>query len=568
MSHFFQGATNTQIQGRSITFQHVEGDVNNNYISRCHGCEICPSCFERENRIMPRQNRFREIFEGDVVLRKKVWSEEIEVVFTKLPRDKNPFRKGIKVVASVIRTVHRAKIFWAGDREYTVVTFDLKNKNDRESQRLLWQKVYEAYSAHRSSNLAQMLGLIKSNIPAFILHEELANGKEVSNRHRSDPVVAGYLLYTKELAIQELRTDETLSIPVSPWWEDWMLNLKNRTWQYDPTATSLESQRRRCINLYHPNTPTPLPEDTRPQLVAQEVIASFEGTFGDLVRLFASLGETTVRDLSDFASSDLVTFGAALKAKSEIFAHFPSSPRPEWHFESFSPEIEASYSKNVPARVDFLFRRAYGTHLDLRFSLRFSLEDRNRLCTAYLCQSCRDWPDVRQRLLSPSTVFIDEVCFSITGNFSPANAYLFVPSISTVHINATHCIRYPLPNPLFYWTSDPKGNEVIDERHWAKYCIPQLEVKTWIGSSWSSMVYKHVEDHIRPKGYYWDGQQYARDHGYPKLVKGSPHTEKRPTSIDFDYRSDIDMIRDRNHINSKSEKRRYSGDFDHSRSTS
>ncbi|KAJ8086051.1 hypothetical protein PM082_004870 [Marasmius tenuissimus] len=44
-----------------------------------------------------------------------------------------------------------------------------------------------------------------------------------------------------------------------------------------------------------------------------------------------------------------------------------------------------------------------------------------------------------------------------------------------------------------------------------------------MGSSWEEYHYAFVRDHLRLGSYELDGKQYARDHGYPKLIHANPH---------------------------------------------
>ncbi|KAJ8075380.1 hypothetical protein PM082_019718 [Marasmius tenuissimus] len=101
-----------------------------------------------------------------------------------------------------------------------------------------------------------------------------------------------------------------------------------------------------------------------------------------------------------------------------------------------------------------------------------------------------------------------------------------------------YCIPHPLPDPLFYWSWDPKGKTVISEKDWEQSGIPRLEVETWGGSYWLSDDYRSVESHLHTKSYDIDGKQYAQAHGYPELIWGDPHarriTELENTDSDED----------------------------------
>ncbi|KAJ8085778.1 hypothetical protein PM082_004596 [Marasmius tenuissimus] len=54
-------------------------------------------------------------------------------------------------------------------------------------------------------------------------------------------------------------------------------------------------------------------------------------------------------------------------------------------------------------------------------------------------------------------------------------------------INNMQCVRYPFPNPLFYWSRDPQGEQIIAKKDWEESGIPKLEMK-------ARMVKIHQED--------------------------------------------------------------------------
>ncbi|KAJ8095723.1 hypothetical protein PM082_022830 [Marasmius tenuissimus] len=223
-----------------------------------------------------------------------------------------------------------------------------------------------------------------------------------------------------------------------------------------------------------------------------------------------------VQDLSYFARHGYLTFGAIVNCNQPgILAHFPSIPPPEWFCTSYSSDLEASYSAS----------------------------DRLRHRTAYLSQSflfaeaCDDpYHDL---------VFIDDVRFSLLGTFrsdparSTTPAYLFVPPIPVEVVDNVYCIRYPLPDTLFFWCSDPDGQNVICEEHWEAYGISQLEIFTWIGSLWWDR-HETVRDHLRKKSCALDGRQYAREHGYPELAYGDPHNPRTAVVEEPDTPEQID----------------------------
>ncbi|KAJ8095720.1 hypothetical protein PM082_022827 [Marasmius tenuissimus] len=329
----------------------------------------------------------------------------------------------------------------------------------------------------------------------------------------------------------------------------WTFNPRTHAWQYDVASVSISPPSK---NISHPPLtypPTPLRPDTRPRLDADGIVSCFEEQFGDFLHVIASLGETRhVKDLSDFARHGYLTFGAVVdRNKPEILAYFPSTPSPARFYGSKNANVQASYSASVPSRVDLSFRNTDCNRVHLDFSLR--LPDLLSCRTAYLSQSVPFGEDCDDPL--NDLVFIDEVRFSLVGTFqsnptsSTTPAYLFVPPIPVEVVNNVYCIRYPLPNTLFFWCSDPDGQDVICEENWKAYGIPQLEIFTWMGSSWYGDRYATVRDHLEKKSCALDGRQYAREHNYPELAYGDPHSPRITVVEEPDIPEDIDGFSER-----------------------
>ncbi|KAK1217615.1 hypothetical protein PQX77_019728, partial [Marasmius sp. AFHP31] len=533
-SNFFSRARNTRIGCNSV-FQHVEGDVNHNYLG-------CPTCQEQEeDRIMPKQKRYREISEGDVYFGEQTWSQEMKVVIRT--------RNSNKTRIAVLKRFHTATLY-PHNRTVTVVSFEPSDKKDSNTTRLLWNKFYEAYSAQRSLRLVQMLGLMTARMPTFILYEELVNGQKFVERYDRKGHVFAYLFHTSNTAISALRADKALRIPVSDEWEDWTFNPKAQSWHYDASASLNKASR---SSFY---TPIQLPEGPLPQLDANEITTYFENTFGDLLYLIASSGKIEQEfiisgrieqlDVARYARHDRFTFGAVIDYwESGNLAHFPSTPRPEWCFENWSYNIVVSYSEKIHSRVDFQFYNTDNTHLDLNFTLRLPLEVRTRLRAAYLCQS--------EKRSNRETFFIDEVGFSITGNLShnptTSLAYLFIPPLDAEYIDGMYCVPDPPPYPLFYWSWDTEGKTMISEEDWEQAGVPELAIDMCIGSCWEDFEYDMVKRHLRKKKYAVDGKQYAQDHGYPELIWGDPHDHRIEEAEEMN--SNDDWENSGKHVDSK-----------------
>ncbi|KAJ8095722.1 hypothetical protein PM082_022829 [Marasmius tenuissimus] len=61
-----------------------------------------------------------------------------------------------------------------------------------------------------------------------------------------------------------------------------------------------------------------------------------------------------------------------------------------------------------------------------------------------------------------------------------------------------------------------------------------------MGSSWTWNMYESVRDHLRKKSCALDGRQYAREHDYPELAYGDPHSPRITVVEEPDIPEDID----------------------------
>ncbi|KAK1221661.1 hypothetical protein PQX77_015530 [Marasmius sp. AFHP31] len=287
----------------------------------------------------------------------------------------------------------------------------------------------------------------------------LANGMELIRQF--DEIIELYLGYKQELACAELCANKTLIIPqVTKWYGDWTFNVKTQSWLYDPTSTSM-SQLNTLYGLFSPALP---PEGTQPKLNADEIVIYFEETFGDLLYLIASKGGVSANtwgdDLSDSARHGLFTFGSVVNTwETGILGYFNSVLSPEWHFESRSYNMQASYSEQ--AELTLLIVPSDGGK-------------KSTPCRIPQPESFDRWHDMYSH---PG--FIDEVGFSgigdISHNSTTCPTYLFVPPLCVQHTNGMYCLRFPLPDPLYYWTSDMEGEAVIQKTDYSRYGIPELK---------------------------------------------------------------------------------------------
>ncbi|KAK1224516.1 hypothetical protein PQX77_012578 [Marasmius sp. AFHP31] len=501
VSRFFTNASNTQI-GDGATFSNVGRDQVNVYNDS-----------GRESQwVTLNGDTYRRFPMGEIIVRRNVSSAVVNVtVDTRRACRTSQELAELKGVQLRKTTQHVGLLGLPGG--FTAVKLEGMEKDQAEDlssimDRLCWEM--------SSPLFTHLVGLGWSERPTFIFHDELANGQEYMRKFiaQGNWVVYYYLWYMQAISFFTLDNDKSLMIPVSPSEMFWTFNPRTHTWQYDVASVSISPPNDdRLYPIYHP--PPPLRQDTRPQLDTDGIIACFEEHFGDFFHLTASLGETKhVKDLSEFARHGFLTFGAVVdRNKPEILAHFPSTPRAEWKCWSRSANVQANYSTS-----DTDCNR-----VDLHFSLH--LPDPLGHRTAYLSQSvlfAKDCDDPYDDL-----VFIDQVHFSLVGTFqyNPAKsttpAYLFVPPIPVELVDNVHCIRYPLRDAPFFWCSDSNGQNIIYQEDWEAYGIPQLEIFTWMGSSWYRGVYETVHSHLQKKDYPLDGTQYAQEHGYPELVYGN-----------------------------------------------
>ncbi|KAK1234585.1 hypothetical protein PQX77_002211 [Marasmius sp. AFHP31] len=302
-------------------------------------------------------------------------------------------------------------------------------------------------------------------------------------------------------------------------------NLQTLSWQYDPASLCLNPPNEEDLEpLLYP--PPPLRQENLPRLNIAEISAFIEEGFGDVLHLIASVGKWWNTDLSIFARHGLLTLGAVVDLnKHRILAHLPSIPPPKWFFLSHTPVVKASLSSSW--RVDLLFQKTGDVYVTLDFGWRIPENNQLRLCCAFLCQSlgfCDDSEDVTD------IVFIDELGFRLEGTFhhGPTSlstpAYLFLRPLPTELINNLHCVRYPFPENLFYWSHDPQGGNAIAKEDWRRFGIPELSMKEWIGTYWEEEEYDAVRDHLHSGNFSLDGKQYARERGYPELIFGAQHS--------------------------------------------
>ncbi|KAK1235423.1 hypothetical protein PQX77_001359 [Marasmius sp. AFHP31] len=496
-------------------------------------------------------SKYRKIPVGDIIVQRNVSNEIIEVTVEALNQAATPgTSQAHSRVTKVRKTVQHAEVLGL-QGSFTSITVDLVDGAQGDFDTIK-NHVCRELASRRSPLFPQLVGMGWSERPTWIVHDNLVNGKEFIEQAWAEGigVVCYYLWYRRNTSVFALCADKTLTLPVSVEWGFWMFNLRTHAWLYDIPTISISP----AISLSPPNTdlslqplrypPIPLRQETPPQLQPTEIVAFFERQLGDFLHVTASSAlKRHVEDLSDFARHGRLTFGTVVNRNNpKILAHLPSTYPPQWYFQNMS-SVEATYSNTVPWRVDLPTN-----HLQSNLNLHFfwHLPNYIQQHTAYLAQSI-PFADPRQDLSNnlgkcttaacpPSTknhfssVCVSEVRFSLVGTIdkgppSSPSIYLFVPAVPVELRSGIYSMRYPLVSPLFYWSFDPNGQQVIPENDWEKHEIPMLKVLSWIGSLWDFRTYHAVYNHLQTRNYELDGRQYTRERGYLELIHGDPHDQ-------------------------------------------
>ncbi|KAK1230766.1 hypothetical protein PQX77_006133 [Marasmius sp. AFHP31] len=538
-NNIFTDSKDVQI-GDNATFQSIGGNVTTTNIYHSNKGDLVDLY----------GSKYRKIPVGDIIVQRNVSNEIMEVTVEALNQAATPgTSQAHSRVTKVRKTVQHAGILEL-QGSFTSITVELVDGAQGDFETIT-KHVCRELASRRSPVFPQLVGMGWSERPTWIVHDNLANGREFIEQVGAGGggVVFYYLWYTKTTSFNALRNDNTLTIPVSARWGFWTFNLRTRAWLYDIPTISISP----AISLSPPNTdlsfgplgysPIPLRQETPPQLQPTEIVAFVERQFGDFLHVIASSGITRhVQDLSDFARHGHLTFGAVVNRNNpKILAHLPSTYPPQWYFENWSTDVEAVYSTTVPWRVD-LTTNHLQSNLKLHFSWGFPGRFQQHI--AYLAQSLL-FADPRQDLSNDlgkcatlacpppnknhfSSVCVTDVRFFLVGTIdkgppSSPSIYLFVPPVPVELRSGIYSMRYPLVSPLFYWSFDPNGRQVIPENDWEKHGIPRLKVLSWISSSWALGTYGVVYNHLQTRNYELDGRRYARERGYLELIHGDPH---------------------------------------------
>ncbi|KAK1234757.1 hypothetical protein PQX77_002030 [Marasmius sp. AFHP31] len=538
MNNLLTNATDFRI-GDYATIQSVGRDATTNIYN-----------ISRGDLVSLNGNVFRRFPMGDIIVRRDVSSEVLEVTIEPQRQESSGAPQSQSRVMKVRKTTQHAEILGLpggftsitlepiGDHQedFKMVSTLFKGALSGVHLPQVAERIWTEMASRRSSLLTQLAGLGWSERLMLIVHDELVNWNEIqaqllgAERHW---IAQYYFWYTLAVSRDALDTDQTLTFPVLEHLEFWTFNQRTHTWQYDIPSVTL-SPRSNSIPLETLELVyrvVPLRRAACPRLNPDDIVAFFEEQFGDFLHVIASSGHTRhVKTLAEFARHGILTFGAVFECgETRILAHFPSLPRPEWHCGSFNRDVAASYSTSNSYRVDLSFKKTKDIQGALHFSLR--LPDPFRYRVSYLSQSL---PFCDGSTDPEDLMFVDCVGFALVGTFhrkpgaSHTPVYLFVPPIPVELFNGVYCLCLPLPRTLFYWSLDLNGRDVICKEDWHLYGIPTLRIILGIGSSWLEVHYDNVQNYIQKEDPNADGEQYAQNHGYPKLIHSDPHrTEDR-----------------------------------------
>ncbi|KAK1224613.1 hypothetical protein PQX77_012508 [Marasmius sp. AFHP31] len=512
MSTHFSNAKGWTI-GAHANFQAVTG---NSTIIHNHNNS------EREDRATVHGRTVRRVIDGDIIFQRVLSSEVLSV-------NVKPDGASTSTESQVVKVkkMEQTAKLYGYQGKFTATSFEPVDEKAQKKFKEIAKIVLEAAMCGRSALLKQVFAVAESeNAMTLIAHDELANGFKFTGQYYrgKEQIVFYYLNYTFMNVVHSLRAEETPRFPVTDRFRDWLFNVKNQTWIYNPASLCLDPPEEECLQpLFYPRPP--LCQETPRRLDTTEIAAHVEESLGDVLHLIARVGDWWRTDLSYYARHGLLTLGTVVNCrKPEILAHLPSTPSPEWFCRSRNPSVKVNYSSS--GRVDLSFQKTGDVKVELDFGWCIPEKDQHQLECAFLCQSfrfgdnCDDMTDV---------VYIDHVGFCLQGTFlnDPTNhstpAYLFVHPLPIDIINNLDCIRYPLPKKLFYWSHNPQGRNAITEEDWERFGVPELSMETWIGTYWKEVRYAFVREHLHSRSCNLDGKEYAYDHGHPELVFGAQH---------------------------------------------
>ncbi|KAK1223048.1 hypothetical protein PQX77_014084 [Marasmius sp. AFHP31] len=318
-NNIFTDARDIQL-GNNATIQTVSGNLTTNTYHN-----------DRGDTVELYGDTFRKILMGDIIVRKDVSSQVLEVTVEPRHRGSERGTSQQSTVMRVRKTMKHVEVMGLPGA-FTSITVEPLD-GTQEDLGIISERVCRELASQRSALFPQLVGIGQSKRPMWIVHDELANGTEFTKKIWDERVgvVYYYLWYTHWDTYIALREDKTLAIPVSVESGFWMFNLKTHTWQYDIPAISLSPPNTdpSLEPLHYP--PTPLRQETPPRLNPTGIVTFVENQFGDFLHVIASMGQIRhVKDLSSFARHGHLTFGAVVNQNNpKILAHLAPKTSPQ-----------------------------------------------------------------------------------------------------------------------------------------------------------------------------------------------------------------------------------------------
>ncbi|KAK1217370.1 hypothetical protein PQX77_019969 [Marasmius sp. AFHP31] len=430
--------------------------------------------------MMVNGRRIRRVTDADINYQRVLSSKILNVAVVP---EAVSISSGLQVL-KLKKTVQTAKVY-GYEEKFTATTLEPVDEMDREVFQEIVKTVQQAALCHGSQMLTQLFAMTEpAETFTMLAHGELASGDEFVSQYRNkDWIVYHYLEYIHGVAIQTLRDDKTMKLPVTNRWGDWSIDLKTLACYYNPASLCFDPPTEEHLRPLNEHL-HPLRQDTLTHLTATEVVARVEEDFGDFLCLIASGGGRWIGGLSNYAQNGLLTLGTVVDGnRPGILAHFASTPSPEYFCQSSSPDVKATYSGS-----DFV------------------------------------WPI----FASPSTSAMAAVMYGILFILIELVFASKASFLKTMQLAQNLHTSF-----LFYWSSDPHGRNIIPKEHWERLGIPEMTVQGVIGSYWSDEEYLVIQEVLKWKKYNLTGVQYAYDHGYSKLIPDDPHDTAHIQELEY-----------------------------------
>ncbi|KAL0060076.1 hypothetical protein AAF712_013152 [Marasmius tenuissimus] len=126
----FSSSAGISIQGNQQFYQaNRDIIIKNNFVDERSLCIRG----QGRNRLMPIQDRFREIRQGDMILRSQVYSGMMEMTIKQQFKTTNPFRHRVEVrTVKIHKKAYSVELVEFSNHKFTLFVFEPENKEDKE----------------------------------------------------------------------------------------------------------------------------------------------------------------------------------------------------------------------------------------------------------------------------------------------------------------------------------------------------------------------------------------------------------------------------------------------------